>query len=286
MPRLDFHAALNAPAVSRYGATAPELLRWFDGYNADRPYRDQVKPFGFLLSLRAKRILTSKESINLQPRRGRPPKVAPPKPVAPFETDKAKIAATAFDRESGQPVPSQSLQTYREAIAQYHLHPESKFYGGDYCDRGTTQRRHIHGSGIWHIGKEANELQRQQILGADADLDLDYGLADFSLVALRRDLAALADTVGNAGAAKSLRMAPRRLVSLLAGKFRPDEITSRALSARLAAAKMQAKIADAERHAELWRHQQMREKFGLRGAARRLGVDPSNLRRQLRRKAN
>lgn len=65
MARLDFHPAMNSPAVSRYGATEPELLRWFDGYNANRPYRDQVKPFGFLLSLHAKRDWKGEEVIAL-----------------------------------------------------------------------------------------------------------------------------------------------------------------------------------------------------------------------------
>jgi hypothetical protein len=50
---LDYHGSLAAPAVSRYGATTPELLRWFSRYNAKRHYRQQVKPFGFLYSLQA-----------------------------------------------------------------------------------------------------------------------------------------------------------------------------------------------------------------------------------------
>src|SRR6185312_4705675 len=50
---LDYHPALAAPAVSRYGATTPDLLRWFRRYNARRCYRQQVKPFGFLYALQA-----------------------------------------------------------------------------------------------------------------------------------------------------------------------------------------------------------------------------------------
>src|SRR5215471_14568521 len=29
----DYHPALSEPAISRYGATTPKLLRWFDGFN-------------------------------------------------------------------------------------------------------------------------------------------------------------------------------------------------------------------------------------------------------------
>lgn len=88
-----------------------------------------------------------------------------PKPIAPFDRDHAKAAANAFDRESEEPVPLTSLRSYAEALAQYHLHPESKFLNGDYFDRGTTQRRHIHAAGIRHIGKESNDWERQAMLG-------------------------------------------------------------------------------------------------------------------------
>ena len=283
MPRLDFHPAMNAPAISRYGATAPDLLRWFDGYNANRSYRDQVKPFGFLLSLRAKRNWTAKEIIAPQSRRGRPPKVQETKPVAPFDKDKAKIAATAFDRETGEPVPAHALQTYREALAQYHLHPESKFLGGDYCDRGTTQRRHIRVSGIRHIGKEANAWEQQAMLGLNGELDPDYGLADESLVQIKGELAELADLLGSAGAAKALRIPPRRFRSILSGKAFPDDATVRDLSAYLPVAMAQAEKLCEERRCELQRLTQIVQEFGLRGAARQLDVDPSNLRRKISR---
>ena len=45
---------LDVPAVSRYAATTPALLRWFDRYNRDRSYREQVRPFGFLLAFQAR----------------------------------------------------------------------------------------------------------------------------------------------------------------------------------------------------------------------------------------
>ena len=48
--RLDYHAALNTPALSRYAATTPPLLKWFDPFNRNLPYARQVKPFGFLMA--------------------------------------------------------------------------------------------------------------------------------------------------------------------------------------------------------------------------------------------
>lgn len=282
MPRLDFHPAMYAPAVSRYGATAPELLRWFDGYNANRPYRDQVKPFGFLLSLHAKRGWQGAEVIAPQSRRGRPAKFQALKPVAPFDRDPAKISAAAFDRTNGQPVPAYALQTYAEALAQYHLHPESKFLGGSYCDRGTTQRRHIRVSGISHIGKEANELDRQQMLGVDNGARPDYGHSDESLAQLQSDLANLADILGKTGAAQSLAIEARRLHAMIAGSVRIDDATVRRLFASLPAAQTKAELLCAKRRQELQRLSQMVQELGLRGAARQLGIDASNLHRKLR----
>ena len=47
---LGYHPKLDAPAASRYGATTPALLGWFDGYNVDRVYGDRVRPSNFLLA--------------------------------------------------------------------------------------------------------------------------------------------------------------------------------------------------------------------------------------------
>jgi hypothetical protein len=51
--RIDDLPAFDAPAVSRYSATTPALLRWFREYNGGKAYRNQVRPFGFLLSFPA-----------------------------------------------------------------------------------------------------------------------------------------------------------------------------------------------------------------------------------------
>lgn len=282
MSRLDFHPAMSAPAVSRYAATAPELLSWFKGHNANRSYRDQVKPFGFLLSLSAKRSLESSETITSRARKGRPRKLSPAKPVAPFTKESAAIATTAFDRISGKSMPPSDLQSYREAVAQYHLHPESKFLGGDFVDRGTTHRRHIVASAIRYIGKEANNIDRQQMLGADGELDPDYGLSGDSVARSRTAVAELVQLVGKAGAAQALGISPRKLTSLLFRDLRLDGASSR-LIARLPAALAEARDSSRMSAAELRHLRSMIRKFGLRGTARSLGVDPSNLRRTLKR---
>lgn len=281
MPRLDFHPAMNAPVVSRYGATAPELLGWFKHHNANRLYRDQVKPFGFLLSLSAKRNWAAREIIAPEARKGRPRKVSAVKPIAPFSKDAATIAATAFDRITGKQIPASDLQTCREAIAQYHLHPESKFLNGNYVDRGTTTRRHIRASAIRYIGKEANEIDRQQMLGADSELHPEYGLSADSVAQIRQGLAELVQLVGKAGAAKALRIPPGRLAAILSDRAALEGEAVGRLSTRLPVELAKARSAALAGEAELQSLCLMIQELGLREAARRLSIDPSNLRRKM-----
>jgi len=156
---LDYHRALAQPAASRYGATSPDLLAWMRHYNRDQPYSAQVKPFGFMTSLTAlppsQRPMS--EDVEADPnKRGRPKKQSNPKPIAPFEREPDKAAAQAFDRETGELVSVEVLQTYEDALVRYHLSPESKFENADYFDRGETVRRHVMANSVELIGKEAN----------------------------------------------------------------------------------------------------------------------------------
>src|SRR5690606_12348177 len=104
----DYHPAMNMPARSRYAATSPDLLRWFKSYNANRDYRNQVRPFGFMV-LYGVGVTAFTETIVDSPKRGRPKKVEPVKPIAPFVKDGPKAAATVFDRETGKPIDSATL---------------------------------------------------------------------------------------------------------------------------------------------------------------------------------
>ena len=178
---LDYHPALNLPAASRYGATTPKLLRWFKTYNQNRLYRDQVKPFNFLLAFQASPVLSvANESyeFNAPPKRGPRPKILlMPRPIAPYNTDIKRAAQNCFDRETGRPMSSKMLKTYREALAQFHLSPESKFLNGDYLDRGPTIRRHVEATAVHHIGKEANRWEEQFYLGFDEEEPIEYGVA-------------------------------------------------------------------------------------------------------------
>ncbi len=159
--RYDHHPALSEPALQRYGATSPAILRWMKPFNEGKSYTASVKPFGFMTAPMVRTGAFSQqqsENIVLDVKRGRPNKARPPKPIAPFERDPALAARMAFDRETGESVPIDRLKTYREALALYHLSAEDKFENGGPCDIGTTRRRHVLVEEIILIGKEANKV--------------------------------------------------------------------------------------------------------------------------------
>ena len=87
---------------------------------------------------------------------GRLRKTPESKPIAPYDTDPVSAVLKVFDRITGKSVEPKQLKTYAEALAQYHLSPESKFENGQFLDRGRTERRHIVATGFVWIGKEAN----------------------------------------------------------------------------------------------------------------------------------
>lgn len=126
---LGFHPSLDLPAISRYGATTPAILRWLEPYNRDRHYCDQVKPFGFLTALTANPFIPVETIVGSKKQRKR--KIIPVKPIAAFTKVPAQAAQMAFDRETGHPVHPEKLKTFKQVLAQYHLQPESKFLNGN-----------------------------------------------------------------------------------------------------------------------------------------------------------
>ena len=80
---LSYHDALKQPAVSRYGATTPALLKWFEAFNCGREYPDQVKPFNFLNAYHARPQFELSDAEQwAKPKRGRPRKQSDVKPVS------------------------------------------------------------------------------------------------------------------------------------------------------------------------------------------------------------
>ena len=120
--------------------------------------------------------------------------------------------------------------SYTEALAQYHLRPESKFLNGDFCDRGRTKRRHVIATQLVHIGKEANKWEEQHFLGEDKEAEIEYGVAGSESL-LDVKIRALCEEIGERTAAERIgisRTALRR--ALKVGVAR----TSRLIQLRIA----------------------------------------------------
>ncbi len=164
--RMDDLAGFKQAVVSRYAATTPALLRWFKGYNERLSYREQVKPFNFLLAGQVHKNLDAKAKS--------PGKL---RPIAAYDNNHGKAMRRCFDRNTGKAINYWLLKTYAVALAQYHLQPESKFENADQLDQGITRRRHIKAIGIAQIGKEANRWEEQYYLGLEADAQIIYGMA-------------------------------------------------------------------------------------------------------------
>lgn len=279
---LDYHAAMLRPAISRYGATSPDLLRWFKGYNANRKYRDQVKPFGFLLSMSVKAFLASERIMDLASDKKRRPKAQPLKPAAAYEADHAKAAASAFCRDSGVPIPSDMLKSYAEALAQYHLHPESKFLNGSYGDTGPTQRRHVQMFGVQNIGKESNDWEAQAILGYDPDAAPGYGISIVDQFEIADRLSMLTRSLGPKNVAGALGISTAKLRCIICDKPKSQRHTSSI------SVKVILELEKAASHLTMQRRSELLELYaavqmdGYRKTARRRRIDHSNLRRRLK----
>ena len=109
-----------------------------------------VTPFGFLLSLEAKsRIEMAKDD--------------------PDAKKPSEAKDHAFDRERGGAIPTSWLKSHARSLTRYHLHPETKFQGGDFDQRGPLKRRHVFALAQQSIGKEGDNIEENEFINEDAD---------------------------------------------------------------------------------------------------------------------
>jgi hypothetical protein len=174
--RLDTLPTFTQPSVSAYSVATWDIERWFKRYNQARPYREQVRPFGFFSVLHADPetvyLYNARQAMN------HPDAVPLPAslhPIAPFSADPMVCAATAFDRDTGRPIPNEALNTYADSLGLYHLHAEAKFAKGEMGAAGFTRRQTVLATSVEFLGKEADRLDRQFYLGADPEAPIYYG---------------------------------------------------------------------------------------------------------------
>lgn len=195
----------NNPAVSRYGATTPALLKWFDGYNKNKPYKNQVRPFNFLLAMQSK------------------PELKSLKPVSSYDKNPSRAVNRCFDRATGETIRKSQLKTNLESLAQYHLHPETKFLNGDYLDNGKTQRRHVIAKAFQHIGKEANKWEEQFFTGFDPEAQIEYGVCQEQKDEILKIISQAITVYGATRMANAANLSERHVLKIYHGQANPSE---------------------------------------------------------------
>ena len=172
----------DMPALSRYAATTPELLSWFAAFNKGRPYREQVRPFGFLTALQVRE--RGRARAGRAERRGHAavgtfglPET--PRVVAPFDRDPAEAARHCFERATGRAVPVGDAA---------HLPPVSGHLPP--APRGEVPKRRAHryrGDGASpRMPRASSTSARRPTAGRSASLSATMPAAQVSLRPARR----------------------------------------------------------------------------------------------------
>ena len=274
----DFSVLPNfsRPAVTQYSATTPHLLDGFESYNRDKPYAEQVRPFGFMNMLQADPLAdweAWRAANGLEPGNGEPPCV-----IAPYDRDLSQAATRCFDRDSGKPVPVSMLRTYNQVLARYHVCPEAKFLNADFLDAGTTQRRHVKVQAIVNIGKEANRWEEQSYVGAyEPEPEFEYGLATEDRVSELRDIRQAADEFGQRASAKAAGISLQHLFAIVTGKAVPTKRTLAKIDRAIEMLRREKVEAEAYVCAILERAGAACKKIGFQKFAKRAKIDPGNL---------
>jgi hypothetical protein len=271
---------LDRPAVSRYSASTPALLHWFDKFNRGKPYAGRVKAFNFLLAYQVSSTALysaiASGEIDAEFIDNGLPAV-----VAPFDDDPVRAAKKCFDRRSGRPVPPSILATYREAIADYHLHSESKFENGETTDRGITERRCVQAVAVEYIGKEANRWEEQFYLGEMPAAQIEYGTSRKGHRQLLKVIATAGRTFGKASLASTAQLSRQQLSAVLARDAEPRPITIRSLLQAVISLEIEQREKHAYDAGPIERLRRAVDAKGVVEIARTLRCDPSNLAKAL-----
>lgn len=215
-------------AVARCALTTPLLLKGFRRYNRGKPYRQQVRPFSFMLTFLPDRCREPPIEISGATRpgtlRARKIMLGHARVLAPYHEDPSVAIANAFDRDSGKPVPASRLKTNRRVLGSYHLHPEAKFANGDWNDFGPTKRRVIQVTGIHHIGKEAHRWEEEFFLGHAPDTRLEFGIAPSDQREARAEISQVAKEFGRSTVARMACMSRQHVAAWFAGKTTMSQV--------------------------------------------------------------
>lgn len=176
LPEPDWY---DLPAVSQLSITSPGQLLPFAALNRGRAYRDQIKPFSFMLIGHGDPLaplpsgMSSDQLTPIAPYTAKPEELLSLPWVNRHDGRRLRVT-TAPQGEAG----AVRLKTYRDVIREYRLHPDAKSGdpAGGQAHRGSVgllPRLHIRATEVRHIGKESNRMDEEEE-GALVDADRIY----------------------------------------------------------------------------------------------------------------
>jgi hypothetical protein len=132
-------------AVARLTVSTANVLHRFGTINKGKEWKDMIKPFNFYLV-----------GFQVAEENGKAVK-----PLAPYSSDPQSVVYDSFiDYATGEiKEGSHYFKPLSKTIMQYVEHLEHKFDG----DTGVIERKHVHADGVVYIGKEANNIDEQEL---------------------------------------------------------------------------------------------------------------------------
>lgn len=123
--------------VSKIAIRTPNVLKWFSGFNEEKPYEMQIKPFNFFL-----RGISEDKNIM---------------PIAPWSENGQEIVNNPFiDAKSGEiKEGKEHFKTMDKTFRGYYEHKEKKFEG----NTGILEMRNIFVAKKDVIGKEIDQVK-------------------------------------------------------------------------------------------------------------------------------
>jgi len=168
-PVPDVKPLHGVPALAQWTVSTPSLYHTLTVWNEGKRYQDRIKPFNFLTAAYVRR--------EHKPRL--PKSVKGFQLIAPYLNSWEEALSTEFVNKY-EPLSSYSITTefsifddaikvvtYDDVLADYKVHPETKFEAWDGSKsgpltRGRLRRLHIRLAGLDYIGKESNKIEEAQ----------------------------------------------------------------------------------------------------------------------------
>ena len=178
-------------------------------------------------------------------------------------------------------MPERWLESYARNLAQYHLHPEAKFWGGQWTETGHLRRRHVQVVAVQHIGKEADRWEEQQHVGADDDdQPEEYGSSADDRLALIGVIREAKERFGVRDLRRAAGVSDHTLADAVGSAGVADGVLNKLANA---ADELNILAADAAASTEalLQRLREAVDRDGVPALASRLDYDAANLRKIL-----